>query len=32
VLSNARLRALGFSFLYPTIADGVREVAGGLHA
>ena len=31
VLSNARLRALGFSFLYPTIADGVREVAGGLH-
>jgi nucleoside-diphosphate-sugar epimerase len=31
VLSNARLRALGFSFLYPTIADGAREVAGGLH-
>jgi nucleoside-diphosphate-sugar epimerase len=32
VFSNARLRAHGFRFEFPTIAEGLREVAGGCHA
>jgi len=32
VFSNARLRALGFQFLFPTVEDGLREVVGGCNA
>jgi nucleoside-diphosphate-sugar epimerase len=32
VFSNARLRAHGFRFQFPTVEDGLREVAGGHHA
>jgi NAD dependent epimerase/dehydratase family enzyme len=31
VLSNIRLRGMGFRFEYPTIEEGIQEVLGALH-